>query len=37
VRIEFDQARPYTINGELFDPVRVLELETGPRVRFVGC
>jgi hypothetical protein len=37
VRIEFDQPRPYTINGELFDPVRVLELETGPRVSFVGC
>ncbi len=37
VRIRFASPCAYTINGELFDPVRVLELDLGPRITFVGC
>ncbi|TFH25661.1 MAG: hypothetical protein E4H03_00085 [Myxococcales bacterium] len=35
VVIEFAEPQPYTINGEILDPVRVLTLEPGPRVSFV--
>jgi len=36
VTIEFAEPTPYTINGELLDPVRVLKLGTGPRVSFIS-
>ncbi len=35
VRIEFAEPQPYTINGDILEPVRVLELEGGPRVSFI--
>ncbi len=34
-RVEFASPQSYTIDGELFDPVSVLELESGPTVRFL--
>ncbi|MBI5506297.1 MAG: hypothetical protein HY899_15995 [Deltaproteobacteria bacterium] len=34
-RVEFASPQSYTIDGELFPPVPVLELESGPTVRFV--
>ena len=36
VTVEFAEPTPYTINGELLDPVRVLKLGTGPRVSFIS-
>jgi diacylglycerol kinase family enzyme len=35
VRIEFAEPAPYTINGEMFDPVDTLELACGPVVDFL--
>ncbi len=35
MRIEFAEPQPYTINGDILDPVSVLELEGGPRVSFI--
>lgn len=34
-RVEFASPQSYTIDGELFGPVLVLELESGPTVRFL--
>jgi len=34
-RVEFTSPQSYTIDGELFGPVSVLELESGPTVRFL--
>jgi len=34
-RVEFSSPQSYTIDGELFGPVLVLELESGPTVRFL--
>ncbi len=36
VRVEFAEPTAYTINGELLDPVRTLELTPGPRVSFIS-
>jgi len=36
VVIEFAEPQPYTINGDILEPVRVLELEAGPRVSFIS-
>jgi diacylglycerol kinase family enzyme len=36
VRIEFASPQAFTINGDIFDPVDVLELEAGPRVSFIS-
>ena len=36
MRIEFAEPTAYTINGELLQPVRTLELTPGPRVSFIS-
>jgi diacylglycerol kinase family enzyme len=36
MRIEFAEPTAYTINGELLQPVRTLELAPGPRVSFIS-
>ncbi len=36
VSIEFEQAQAFTINGEIMDAVKRLELEPGPRVSFIS-
>ena len=35
VVIEFAQPQAFTINGDILDPVRVVTLESGPRVSFI--
>ncbi len=36
VDVEFAEPQPFTINGDIFEPVGALRLEPGPRVSFIS-